>query len=115
AASRVQGLTGTLSVPGDKSISHRALIMGALAVGETTIEGLLLGDDVLRTARCMAALGARIEPGVGCGPWRVWGRGVGGLTEPEDVLDMGNSGTGARLIAGLLASYPFTSIMTGDA
>lgn len=109
-------LTGRAVVPGDKSISHRALIMGGLAVGETTITGLLLGEDVLRTATVMAALGAKVEGAKdGAAPWKVWGRGIGGLTEPADVLDMGNSGTGARLIAGLVSAYPFTSFMTGDA
>jgi 3-phosphoshikimate 1-carboxyvinyltransferase len=120
-------LCGEAAVPGDKSISHRALIMGALAVGETTVTGLLEGDDVLRTAAAMRALGAEVErrppsegapagaPADASATWHVWGRGIGGLTEPEDVLDMGNSGTGARLLAGLLAAYPFTSVMTGDA
>jgi len=115
ASSQAKSLTGTVTVPGDKSISHRALIMGALAVGETFITGLLLGEDVLRTAAVMGALGAHIESGAGSAPWRVRGRGIGGLREPEDVLDMGNSGTGARLIAGVLAAYPFTSVITGDA
>ena len=113
ASAGAKALSGALTVPGDKSISHRALIMGALAVGETTVSGLLLGEDVLRTGACMQALGAEIKPDGEL--YRVWGRGIGGLTEPADVLDMGNSGTGARLIAGLLAAYPFTSIMTGDA
>ena len=120
---KAKSLTGRVVVPGDKSISHRALIMGALAVGETRITGLLLGEDVLRTAICMQALGAKVvetqQPGDkhdGAGRlWQVWGRGIGGLTEPADILDMGNSGTGARLIAGLLSAYPFTSFMTGDA
>jgi len=112
-SSRARSLKGRAVVPGDKSISHRALIMGALAVGETAISGLLLGEDVLRTAAVMAALGAKVEENQGL--WRVWGRGIGGLSEPADILDMGNSGTGARLIAGLLSAYPFTSFMTGDA
>jgi 3-phosphoshikimate 1-carboxyvinyltransferase len=112
-SSRARSLKGRAVVPGDKSISHRAVIMGALAVGETAITGLLLGEDVLRTAAVMAALGAKVEENQGL--WRVWGRGIGGLSEPADILDMGNSGTGARLIAGLLSAYPFTSFMTGDA
>ena len=115
---RAGGLSGETTVPGDKSISHRALIMGALAVGETTITGLLPGDDVLRTALAMAALGAAVEGSEGPGgksTWKVCGRGIGGLSAPADVLDMGNSGTGARLISGLLAAYPFTSVLTGDA
>ena len=106
-------LTGTITVPGDKSISHRALMMGALAVGETTVTGLLTGEDVLRTAAAMRALGADVEQRGAM--WHVRGRGVGGLREPADVLDMGNSGTAARLIAGLLSAYPFTSFLTGDA
>jgi 3-phosphoshikimate 1-carboxyvinyltransferase len=107
-------LVGTVKVPGDKSISHRALMIGALAVGETTIEGLLEGEDVLRTAAAMRALGAQVECGSD-GVWRVHGRGIGGLAEPADVLDMGNAGTGARLLMGLLASHRLTAFMTGDA
>ena len=107
-------LAGTIRVPGDKSISHRALMFGALAVGETRISGLLEGEDVLRTAAAMRALGAEVKQD-GTGAWRVAGRGVGGLAEPADVLDMGNSGTAARLLAGILASHPFFSVMTGDA
>jgi len=125
-SSAAKSLKGRAAVPGDKSISHRALIMGGLAVGETTITGLLLGEDVLRTAKVMAALGAKIEESKVAATgghathghdrlFRVWGRGIGGLSEPADVLDMGNSGTGARLIAGLVSAYPFTSFMTGDA
>jgi 3-phosphoshikimate 1-carboxyvinyltransferase len=107
-------LAGTIAVPGDKSISHRALMFGALAVGETRIAGLLEGEDVLRTAAAMRALGAEVMQD-GPGAWRVAGRGVGGLTEPADVLDMGNSGTAARLLAGILASHPLFAVMTGDA
>lgn len=107
-------LAGILAVPGDKSISHRALMLGALAVGETRVSGLLEGEDVLRTAAAMRALGAGVarDP---AGTWRVDGCGVGGLGEPEDVLDMGNSGTAARLLTGILASHPFVSVLTGDA
>jgi len=107
-------LSGRIAVPGDKSISHRALMFGALAVGETRITGLLTGEDVLRTAAAMRALGAEVthDPD---GTWRVAGRGVGGLTEPANVLDMGNSGTAARLLCGILASHPIFSVMTGDA
>jgi 3-phosphoshikimate 1-carboxyvinyltransferase len=101
-------------VPGDKSISHRALILGALAVGRTRIEGLLEGEDVLRTAAAVRALGATPERS-GDGTWTVTGVGVGGFTEPGDVLDFGNSGTGARLMLGALASTPLTAIFTGDA
>ncbi|MBU6499433.1 MAG: 3-phosphoshikimate 1-carboxyvinyltransferase, partial [Rhodospirillales bacterium] len=107
-------LAGSLRVPGDKSISHRALMFGALAIGQTRITGLLEGEDVLRTAAAMRALGAEVIEDAD-GTWRVAGRGVGGLVEPEDVLDMGNSGTAARLLAGILASHPLFAVMTGDA
>lgn len=113
-SNRAARLGGSARVPGDKSISHRALMFGALAVGESTVTGLLEGDDVLRTAACMRALGAEVER-LDDGSWRLYGRGIGGLTEPADVLDMGNSGTGARLLMGLVATHPFTSIFTGDA
>jgi 3-phosphoshikimate 1-carboxyvinyltransferase len=106
-------LSGRIAVPGDKSISHRALMFGALAIGETRITGLLTGEDVLRTAAAMRALGAEVTRDED-GTWRVAGRGVGGLTEPADVLDMGNSGTAARLLCGILASHPIFSVMTGD-
>ena len=106
-------LSGVCTVPGDKSISHRALMFAALAVGETRIKGLLEGEDVLRTAAAMRALGACVARDGA--DWLVAGRGVGGLAEPEDVLDMGNSGTAARLLAGVLAAHPFLSVMTGDA
>ena len=108
------GLSGTTRVPGDKSISHRALMLGALAVGETVIDGLLEGEDVLRTAAAMTALGAEVERRDD-GRWRVQGVGVGGLTEPAGVLDMGNSGTAARLLTGALATHGLTAFMTGDA
>jgi len=111
---KAAGLSGRIAVPGDKSVSHRALMLGALAVGETAIEGLLEAEDVLGTAAAVSALGAaarRDDDGV----WRVAGRGVGGLAEPDRVLDMGNSGTGARLLMGILATHPFTTFMTGDA
>jgi 3-phosphoshikimate 1-carboxyvinyltransferase len=111
---RAAALTGRPRIPGDKSISHRALMFGALAVGESVVEGLLEGDDVLRTAAAMRALGAEVER-LGEGHWRLFGRGVGGLMEPADVLDMGNSGTGARLLMGLVATHPFTTFFTGDA
>ena len=107
-------LNGWIAVPGDKSISHRALMFAALAVGETRITGLLTGEDVLRTAAAMRALGAEVtrDPD---GGWRVAGRGIGGLVEPADILDMGNSGTAARLLCGILASHPVFAVMTGDA
>jgi 3-phosphoshikimate 1-carboxyvinyltransferase len=113
AARPAQPLTGSIAVPGDKSISHRALMFGALAVGRTRISGLLEGEDVLRTAAAMRALGADISRDGA--DWLVAGRGIGGLTEPADVLDMGNSGTAARLLAGILATHDFCSVMTGDA
>ena len=107
-------LKGRARVPGDKSISHRALMLGALALGESEIHGLLEGEDVLRTAAAMRLLGgqaARGEDGV----WRTRGRGIGGLAEADDVLDLGNAGTGARLLMGLVAPYPMTTFFTGDA
>lgn len=118
ASARIDSLKGTVRVPGDKSISHRSLLFGALAVGETLIDGLLEGEDVLNTARAMRALGANVDcrqADDGTTQWAVYGRGVGGLIEPDDILDMGNSGTGARLLSGLLASHPMTAVMTGDA
>jgi 3-phosphoshikimate 1-carboxyvinyltransferase len=111
---RAAPLTGTIRVPGDKSISHRALMFAALAIGQTRIHGLLEGEDVLRTAAAMRALGATITQDAP-GQWRVMGAGLGMLREPADVLDMGNSGTAARLLCGILASHPIFSVMTGDA
>jgi 3-phosphoshikimate 1-carboxyvinyltransferase len=107
-------LSGSVRVPGDKSISHRALMLGALAVGETRIEGLLEGEDVLRTAAAMRALGAEVAR-TGERAWTARGRGVGGLAEPDSVLDMGNSGTAARLLTGILAGHPIFAVLTGDA
>ncbi len=107
-------LVGTIRVPGDKSISHRALILGALAVGRTRVTGLLEGEDVMHTAAALSAMGAGLTRG-GDGVWTVDGVGVGGLGEPQDIIDCGNSGTGARLIMGVAASHPFTSFFTGDA
>ena len=106
-------LKGTAAVPGDKSISHRALIFGAMAVGETRITGLLEGEDVLDTAKAMQALGATVLR-EGAGEWVVNGVGVGGFTEPEDVIDCGNSGTGVRLIMGTVATHDFATTFTGD-
>ena len=107
-------LTGTVTVPGDKSISHRSLMLGALAVGETVITGLLEGEDVLATAAAMRAMGADITRDEG-GTWRVHGVGVGGLLQPQTALDMGNSGTSTRLLMGLIASHAITATFTGDA
>lgn len=106
-------LCGTVQVPGDKSISHRALMFSALAIGETRITGLLEGEDVMQTACAMRALGAAVQR-IGIGEWHVTGKGVGNLHEPEDVLNMGNSGTSARLLSGILATHGFMSVMTGD-
>ncbi len=113
-ARRAGPLRGSAEVPGDKSISHRALILGALAVGETRIHGLLEGQDVLDTARAMRAFGADVVEH-GQGDWSVHGVGVGGFAEPEDVIDCGNSGTGVRLIMGAMATSPITATFTGDA
>ena len=107
-------LAGQAHVPGDKSISHRSLILGALSVGETRIEGLLLGEDVLDTARAMRAFGAEVVDH-GAGKWSVFGVGVGGFAEPAGVIDCGNSGTGVRLIMGTMATSPITATFTGDA
>ncbi len=107
-------LTGKVRVPGDKSISHRALILGALAVGETKITGLLEGEDVLNTAKAMAALGAKVER-TGAGAWSVHGVGVGGFKAPDAPLDFGNSGTGCRLAMGAVAGSPIAATFDGDA
>lgn len=113
--SRAAGaLSGRVRVPGDKSISHRALILGALAVGETRISGLLEGEDVLNTAKAMAALGARVER-TGEGAWLVRGVGVGGFKAPDAPLDFGNSGTGCRLAMGAVAGCPVAATFDGDA
>ncbi len=107
-------LKGVAHVPGDKSISHRALILGALSVGETNITGLLEGQDVLDTAKAMRAFGAEVDD-LGGGAWRVHGVGVGGFGEPDQVIDCGNSGTGVRLIIGAMATSPIVATFTGDA
>jgi 3-phosphoshikimate 1-carboxyvinyltransferase len=107
-------LNGRVRVPGDKSMSHRALILASLAIGRSQIRGLLEGEDVLRTGAAMRALGAALARGKD-GVWAVDGVGIGGLGEPEDMLDFGNSGTGARLVMGLVAAHPVTAFFTGDA
>ena len=107
-------LSGTADVPGDKSISHRSLILGAMAVGETTITGLLEGQDVLDTGKAMQAFGAEVI-NHGGGSWSVHGVGVGGFAEPDQVIDCGNSGTGVRLIMGAMATSPISVTFTGDA
>ena len=113
-ARRSTGLAGIAAVPGDKSVSHRALILGALTVGETGVTGLLEGEDVLATAQAMRAFGADVTR-TGEGAWTIHGVGVGGLAEPEDVIDCGNAGTGVRLIMGMMATTPIAATFTGDA
>ena len=111
-------LRGTAAIPGDKSVSHRALILGALTVGETRIAGLLEGEDVLATAQAMRVFGAEVarEPdGAPGGAWTIRGVGVGGFAEPADVIDCGNAGTGVRLIMGSMATTPIAATFTGDA
>lgn len=111
-AGKSRALQGTVSVPGDKSISHRALILGALAEGRTDIAGLLESEDILCTARALQQLGADIrKEGIG---WTVIGSGLGGLIEPASALDFGNSGTGARLMMGIVAGHPMRAVFTGD-
>jgi 3-phosphoshikimate 1-carboxyvinyltransferase len=113
SAARKSALKGTLKVPGDKSISHRALIFGALSTGVTRITGLLEAEDVINTAKAVTALGA---PAAKTGDtWEVKGRGTGGLSQPSEPLDFGNSGTGTRLMMGVVAGHPMTVTMTGDA
>ncbi len=107
-------LTGRMRVPGDKSISHRALMLSALAVGRSTVAGLLEGEDVIATAAALRAMGATIER-TAPGEWAIDGVGVGGLLQPDRALDMGNSGTSARLLLGLIASHPIAATLIGDA
>ncbi len=111
---KVSGLRGTANVPGDKSISHRSLILGAMSVGETKISGLLEGEDVIDTAKAMRAFGAEVTD-LGGGNWSVHGVGVGGFAEPSQVIDCGNSGTGVRLIMGTMATSGISATFTGDA
>lgn len=106
-------LKGVANVPGDKSISHRSLILGAMAIGETRIEGLLEGQDVLDTAKAMRSFGATVTDHGG-GNWSVQGVGVGGFCEPETVIDCGNSGTGVRLLMGAMSTHPISATFTGD-
>lgn len=110
----VRRLSGSIRAPGDKSCSHRALIFGGLASGTSRFTGLLEGDDVLRTGAAMQALGAAVSR-TGPGAWEVRGVGPKGLTSPEEALDFGNSGTGSRLMMGVMAGYPLTAHLTGDA
>ncbi|MEM9427174.1 MAG: 3-phosphoshikimate 1-carboxyvinyltransferase [Pseudomonadota bacterium] len=113
-ARKAAALKGTAHVPGDKSISHRSLILGALSVGETRVRGLLEGDDVLATAQAMRAFGAEVTRNDD-GEWVIHGVGTGGFAEPEDVIDCGNAGTGVRLIMGAMATTPIAATFTGDA
>ena len=111
--SRPTSLGGILSVPGDKSISHRSLILNAIAHGDAIVQGLSTGDDVFSTMRCLQAMGVSIEPAGQTGSYRVRGHGPQ-LEEPSDILDAGNSGTSIRLLSGILASQSFVSVITGD-
>ena len=113
-SSKIHTFQGTASVPGDKSISHRSVMFGALAIGETHITGLLEGEDVMATAVAFRAMGADIRKNDD-GTWTVIGVGLGGLQQPEDVLDMGNSGTSTRLIMGILGGQQIKATLTGDA
>lgn len=111
---KCDALSGSAIIPGDKSISHRSIMFGGLAIGETIISGLLEGEDVLATAAAMKAMGAKVVHGDD-GLWRVVGVGVGGLREPETVLEMGNSGTSTRLLMGLVGGHDITATFAGDA
>ncbi|HEY4670263.1 MAG TPA: hypothetical protein VIH05_10855, partial [Tepidiformaceae bacterium] len=112
---RPSRIRATITVPPDKSVSHRALMFNAIADGTATIESLLDSEDVRSTARCLRALGIEIDWPEGSSSARVQGRGLHGLFESDDVLDCGNSGTTMRLLAGMLAGSPLLSILTGDA
>jgi 3-phosphoshikimate 1-carboxyvinyltransferase len=113
-ARRSGPIRGRLRIPGDKSISHRALLFGLLAVGQSEIEGLLGGEDVLATAKACGQLGAVVERR-GPGAWRIAGAGLGSLLKPQDKIDFGNSGTGVRLMMGLVAGHPIETVFDGDA
>lgn len=113
-SSKSNTLNGTANIPGDKSISHRALMLGGIAIGETTIHGLLEGEDVIATADAMRKMGAEITKNKD-GTWTCYGVGIGGLQEPDSVLDMGNSGTSTRLLMGLIGGHNITVQITGDA
>ena len=114
SASACRPLKGRVRAPGDKSISHRSLIFGLLAIGETRVSGMLEGEDVIRTAEAARALGATVTRD-GPGEWRVSGVGVGGLMQPSDTLDFGNAGTGSRLMMGVIGGHPITARFDGDA
>lgn len=114
ASRRAASLKARVRVPGDKSISHRSLILGALALGETRISGLLEATDVVNTANAVAAMGAGVDH-IAAGEWRVRGRGTGGLATPAEAIDFGNSGTGTRLMLGVMTGHDMTATLTGDA
>jgi 3-phosphoshikimate 1-carboxyvinyltransferase len=113
-AYQASGLQGQIRIPGDKSVSHRSLMLSALAIGETRVSGMLEGEDVLATAAAMRDMGTDVER-QDDGTWCVVGRGVGGLAEPANAIDMGNAGTGVRLLMGLVATHPITCTFSGDA
>ena len=112
-SSKTSSFKGTATIPGDKSISHRSIMFGALAIGKTNITGLLEGEDVMATAEAFRKMGASITKNDD-GTWTVIGTGLGGLHQPDDIIDMGNSGTSARLIMGIIAGHNITATMTGD-
>jgi 3-phosphoshikimate 1-carboxyvinyltransferase len=114
SAAKALALKGEVTIPGDKSVSHRALIFGLLSIGETRITGLLEGEDVLNTAKACAALGAKVTREED-GTWSVYGVGVGGLKSPDAPLDFGNSGTGARLMMGVVGGHNIEATFIGDA
>ena len=114
SAKRARPLKGRVRPPGDKSISHRAFLLGLLACGETKVEGLLEGDDVLRTGKACQALGAVIERR-GPGAWRIRGPGLGALLAPRETIDFGNAGTGCRLMMGVVGGHGITATFDGDA
>src|SRR5262249_25487285 len=114
SARRSGPVKGHARIPGDKSISHRALLFGLLAAGTSEIEGLLEGEDVLATAQACRRLGASVQRKV-AGSWPVSGAGLGSLLQPADAIDFGNSGTGVRLMMGLVAGHPIETVFDGDA
>ena len=107
-------VVGEVLIPGDKSISHRSLMIGATAIGETKVKGLLESDDVIATVHALRCLGVDIEKDEKNGLWIISGRGVGGLSQSNKILDLGNSGTAARLLMGMVASHPFSTVFSGD-
>ena len=112
---KIHKLRGEITVPGDKSISHRSIMLGALADGTTEVTGFLQGADCLSSIACFQKMGVTIENNPNNNTVRITGRGLHGLTKPEGILDVGNSGTTTRLMSGILAAQPFTSTIDGDA